>query len=182
VLIPSSSTGHKRQCPWTVAARISIVLRSMLSGSAQKAVIRRRTSKFSTTGHTAATGTCYVASWQLSRLNSHQPADDAGCWETVLRSVTPQRPLCGCPRSDYRERQHYRSGRWRSLSDRSYRPRCRLLQRSRWLRWQATRPRHHLWTVCGYVGGMNRCRGQRSDRLYRVGALNCDVQGKRGLL
>jgi hypothetical protein len=33
--------------------------------------------RFSTTGHPGALGACYVASWQLPRLDSHQLADDS---------------------------------------------------------------------------------------------------------
>jgi hypothetical protein len=37
----------------------------------------RRILRFSTTGHPGALGACYVASWQLPRLDSHQLADDS---------------------------------------------------------------------------------------------------------
>jgi hypothetical protein len=37
----------------------------------------RRVLRFSTTGHPGALGACYVASWQLPRLDSHQLADDS---------------------------------------------------------------------------------------------------------
>jgi len=37
----------------------------------------RRILRFSTTGRPAALGACYVASWQLPRLDSHQLADDS---------------------------------------------------------------------------------------------------------
>jgi hypothetical protein len=33
--------------------------------------------RFSTTGHPGALGACYVASWQLPRLDFHQRADDS---------------------------------------------------------------------------------------------------------
>jgi hypothetical protein len=37
----------------------------------------RRILRFSTTGHPGALGACYVASWQLPRLDFHQLADDS---------------------------------------------------------------------------------------------------------
>ena len=37
----------------------------------------RRVLRFSTTGRPGALGACYVASWQLPRLDSHQLADDS---------------------------------------------------------------------------------------------------------
>jgi hypothetical protein len=37
----------------------------------------RRILRFSTTGHPGALGACYVASWQLPRLDSHQLANDS---------------------------------------------------------------------------------------------------------
>ena len=37
----------------------------------------RRILRFSTTGRPGALGACYVASWQLPRLDSHQLADDS---------------------------------------------------------------------------------------------------------
>ena len=45
----------------------AVVLRPFLRG-----ILR-----FSTTGHPEALGACYVASWQLPRLDSHQLADDS---------------------------------------------------------------------------------------------------------
>ena len=36
----------------------------------------RRVLRFSTTGHPRALGACYVASWQLPRLDFHQRVDD----------------------------------------------------------------------------------------------------------
>ena len=52
--------------------RIHFMLRAVVLRPFLRGILR-----FSTTGHPEALGACYVASWQLPRLDSHQLADDS---------------------------------------------------------------------------------------------------------
>ena len=54
----------------------------------------RRVLRFSTTGRPGALGACYVASWQLPRLDSHQLADDSLSGHTSELSGRSQTVYC----------------------------------------------------------------------------------------
>jgi len=49
----------------------------------------RRILRFSTTGRPGALGACYVASWQLPRLDFHQLADDSFQGTPALCQAAP---------------------------------------------------------------------------------------------
>jgi len=86
----------------TLPCDVCIAIHFMLRAAVLLSFLRRIL-RFSTTGHPGALGACYVASWQLPRLDFHQLADDSLSGHTkptvrLWKSVC--QPLFQCEVSD----------------------------------------------------------------------------------